>query len=210
MVMVHGDDNGLVVPPRVAPVQGVIIPIWRNDEEKRGVLEAATRVEKELREKIRVKLDAREQYSPGWKFNEWELKGAPIRIEIGPKDVAKNQVVIVRRDLRKKDFTPQAGLADKVYGLLDEIQANLLATSKKFAEEHSFTVDSYDEFKKMMEAESGFLSSHWCGAGACEAKIKEETKATARIIPLDRPKEEGRCVACGQPSQGRVIFAKAY
>ena len=223
MVMVHGDDNGLVVPPRIAPIQVVVVPIWRKDDEKVAVLEATGRLQKEIGEKVRVKVDAREQYSPGWKFNEWELKGVPIRVEIGPKDVAKNQVVIVRRDLpspaeagyakagtKKKDFVPQAGLAERVTALLDEIQANLLATSKKFTEEHSFVVDSYDEFKKQMEAESGFLYSHWCGAATCEVKIKEDTKATARCIPLDAKKESGKCIVCGADSEQRVIFAKAY
>jgi prolyl-tRNA synthetase len=211
LVMVHGDDNGLMLPPRVAPIQVVIVPIWRNEDEKRGVMEAVTRLEKDLQTaSVRIKLDAREQYSPGWKFNEWELKGVPVRIEVGPKDVAKNQAVAVRRDLKKKDFVPQAGLKDRVVTLLGEIQAGLLATSKRFTEEHTFDVDTYDEFKKQMEAESGFLSSHWCGDGACEAKVKEDAKATARNIPLDCPKEDGRCIVCGKPSRMRVIFAKAY
>jgi prolyl-tRNA synthetase len=210
MVMVHGDDNGLVVPPRVAPIQVVIVPIWRKDDEKVAVLEATTRLQKEIGERARVKVDAREQYSPGWKFNEYELKGVPVRIEVGPKDVAKNQAVIVRRDTKTKDFVPQAGMAERVAALLDEIQAGLLAASKKATEEHSFVVDSYDEFKKMIEAESGFLYSHWCGAAACEAKIKEDTKATARCIPLDGKKEKGKCLVCGADSEQRVIFAKAY
>ncbi len=210
MIMVHGDDNGLAVPPRIAPIQVVIVPIWRKDDEKHAVLDVAGRLEKELGEKARVKLDAREQYSPGWKFNEWELKGVPVRIEVGPRDVAKNQAVVVRRDLRTKDFAPQAGIAERVFGLLDQMQKDMLAASLKFTQEHTSVVDSYDEFKQKAEADAGYLLSHWCGSGACEAKIKEETKATARNIPLDAKKEAGKCIVCGADSEVRVIFAKAY
>ncbi|WP_456405656.1 proline--tRNA ligase [Caldithrix abyssi] len=210
LIMTHGDDNGVVIPPRVAQRQIVIVPIWRGEEEKKQVLDYADAVKKELTKEFTVILDDREQYKPGYKFAEWELQGIPLRLEIGPRDVAKNGLVMVRRDLLKKEFIAREGVLQTVRATLDLMQKEMLERARKFQEDNTHQVDDYDQFKKTIEEEGGFINSHWCGSAECEAKIKEDTKATIRNIPFDRKAEKGKCIICGKESEGRVIFAKAY
>jgi prolyl-tRNA synthetase len=210
IIMVHGDDQGLKLPPKLALIQAVIVPIWRNEQEKETVLAALGPIEAELRPQVRLEVDAREEYTPGWKFNEWEMKGVPLRIEIGPRDVEKGQVVLARRDTGQKTFVPQEGLAQRVPDLLDEIQVTLFAQAKAFLEEHSFALEDYDEFKAIFEGEGGFVWAYWCGSAECEAAIKEETKATIRCIPFDQDGGEGRCIYCGGEAKEKAVFAKAY
>ncbi|GAK57310.1 prolyl-tRNA synthetase [Candidatus Vecturithrix granuli] len=212
LVMVHGDDKGLRLPPKLAPHQVVIVPIYYSDEEKQLVLRKTDELVAQLRPEIRVKVDDRDNYKPGWKFNEWEMKGVPLRIEIGPRDVAENQVMVARRDKGPKEKQKIAfdGLKAAVQTLLDEIQQSLFDEALKFREENSYKVNTYDEFKDALENQLGFLYAHWCGNEACEQAIQEETKATIRCIPLNQEQEDGTCVYCGKPSHGRVPFAKAY
>ncbi len=220
IIMVHGDDQGLILPPRLAPHQLVIVPIFKTDEEKASVLETAQRLRKELvAAGIRVKMDEREGMSPGFKFNDWEMRGVPLRMELGPKDVAKGTVVLARRDRPGKEgksFVPQEGIAAAAVAMLDEIQKALYERALAFREANTAEPANYDEFKTAVE--KGFAFSWWCGGAECEAKIKEETKATMRCIPLDQTLGTGRsaaggtgkCVYCGQPAKERAIFAKAY
>ncbi len=219
IIMVHGDDQGLILPPRLAPHQVVIVPIYRSDEERATVFENAQRLRKECIDAgIRVKMDEREGMSPGFKFNDWEMRGVPLRIELGPKDVAKNSVVLARRDRPGKEgksFVPQAGIASAVIQMLDEIQSALFERAFKFRNANTIEPRNYDEFKQAVE--KGFAYSFWCGSGQCEGKIKDETKATMRCIPLDQtlggtmPAEgAGKCIYCGSPAQERAVFARAY
>ena len=212
LIMVHGDDKGLRLPPKLAPHQVVIVPIYYSDEEKQLVLQKTEELVAHLKPEIRVKVDDRDNYKPGWKFNEWEMKGVPLRIEIGPRDVAENHVVIARRDKGPKDKQKIGfdGLKASVQGILDDIQQSLFNEALKFREEHSPRVNSYDEFKEVLENQLGFLYAHWCGNEACEQAIQEETRATIRCIPINQEQENGTCVYCGKPSHGRVPFAKAY
>ncbi len=210
LIMTHGDDNGVVIPPKVAQKQIVIVPIWRGEEEKRQVLDYANNIKTELQKEFRVILDDREQYKPGYKFNEWELQGIPIRLEIGPKDVAKNGMVMVRRDILKKEFINNNNVLNTVKQTLDLMQKEMLEKARKFQQENTFEVDDYDQFKNIIENEGGFIKSHWCGNPDCEAQVKTDTKATIRNIPFDREQEKGKCIVCGKESPGRVIFAKAY
>ena len=214
IIMVHGDDQGLILPPRLAPFQVVLVPIWKTDEEKAQVMECARRVRGELvGAGVRVKMDEREGMSPGFKFNDWEMRGVPLRIEIGPKDVAKGSVVLARRDKPGKEgktFAEQQGLAATVTAALVEIQKALYDRAMAFCEANTRAVGNYDEFKKA--AEKGFALAYWCGDAKCEQKIKEETKATMRCIPLDQPKLTlpALCVTCGRPAKEVAVFAKAY
>jgi prolyl-tRNA synthetase len=212
IIMVHGDDQGLILPPRLAPFQLVIVPIFKTDEEKASVLENAHRLRKELADaSIRVKMDEREGMSPGFKFNDWEMRGVPLRLELGPKDVAKASVVLARRDRpgrEGKAFVAQQGIAAAVARLLEEIQQALYDRALAFRKTNTVDAIEYGEFKAAVE--KGFALSWWCGASDCEAKIKEETKATMRCIPLDQPAGSGRCVYCGLPATEKAIFAKAY
>ena len=209
LIMTHSDDNGLVVPPKLAPTQIVIVPIWKNDEQRAAVLEAGAKIKTAL-PGLAVELDARDSVTPGWKFNEHEVKGVPVRIEIGPRDLAEAKVVVVRRDTCAKSPMPMSEIAGAVPKLLDDIQAGLFARAKKLRDDNSFPVDDYEDFKAKIEEPGGFLYCHWCGGGDCEKKVAEETKATVRNIPLDAPAEDGTCIACGRPSAHRVPFAKAY
>src|SRR5215472_9614006 len=196
VIMTHGDDSGLVLPPHVAPHQVVIVPIPRGNW-KETVLPKAEAIASDLRAKgVRVKLDADEENSPGWKFAEWELRGVPLRLEIGPKDIEKAQVFSARRDTRVKAPIPLADLATRVPALLEEIQANLLARAKAFRDEHTTEVSTWEEFKAAMEGRPGFVIASWCGTADCEAQIKAETQATLRNIPLGSPRAEGQCVKC--------------
>ena len=209
-IMVHGDDNGLILPPRIAPYQVVIVPIPRGNWQE-TVLPKAREIKQALEARgIRVTLDDRDSYSPGWKFAEWELRGAPVRIEIGPKDIEKSAVMVARRDTRQKDSLAMDGLADAIAGRLDEIQKALFDRALKFRDEHTTRVSSYDEFKAAMEGRPGFVIAGWCGSADCEARIKADTQATLRNIPFGGAKVTGVCVKCGQPSSGEAWFAKAY
>jgi prolyl-tRNA synthetase len=199
VIMTHGDDSGLVLPPNVAPYQVVIVPIGR-DNWRETVLPKAQEIQRELQTAgIRVTLDEREE-RPGWKFAEWELRGVPLRLEIGPKDIEKSAVLIARRDTREKQSLPMADLARQLRGLLDEIQQNLLQR-----------VATYDEFKQVMEGRPGFVIAPWCGAADCEAQIKTDTQATIRNMPLNPPEPSGRCIRCDAPAQhAEAWFAKSY
>jgi prolyl-tRNA synthetase len=217
LVMAHSDDKGLVLPPRLASTHVVIVPIWNDEDEKAKVLDVVDKLKARLgfvsvtaKESIGIKVDDREQYKPGWKFNEWELLGVPIRIEIGPKDVENSSVVIARRDTGTKQTLPAQATEDEVSDLLIEIQKSLFDKAKEFREKNTFNIDDYNSLKKIMDNEEGFVNAHWCGSGECEAKVKEETKATIRCIPFEKDKESGKCVVCKRDSEGRVIFAKAY
>jgi prolyl-tRNA synthetase len=210
VIMTHGDDSGLILPPRVAPYQVVIVPIQRGNWQE-TVLPTAREIQAQLvAQGVRVMLDDRDAYTPGWKFAEWEMRGVPLRLEIGPKDIEKSQVVLARRDTREKLFTAMDGLAGVVVGLLDAIQRALFDRAVTFREEHTTRAATYDEFKALMEGRPGYVIAGWCGSGDCEAQIKAETQATLRNIPFGAEKAAGTCVKCGQPAAGEAWFAKAY
>jgi prolyl-tRNA synthetase len=211
VVMVHGDDGGLILPPRIAPYQVVMVPIPRGNW-RETVLPHARRIRDELVGRgIRVFIDDRESQTPGWKFNEWELRGVPLRLEIGPKDIEKSQVVLARRDTREKSSTPMDGLAAHVETVLAAIQQALYQRALSFRETHTSSTDSYDEFKEIMSGRPGFVVSPWCGSASCEAAIKTETQATIRNIPFDSPPATGRkCLKCDGPAITVAWFAKAY
>jgi len=218
MIMVHGDDQGLVLPPRLAPIQAVIVPIYKNDAEKSKVMEVANRIFKELKAaKIRIKMDERDNVSSGFKFNDWEMRGVPVRVEIGPKDVDKESVALARRDKPGRDpltrasgkiFVPQLDLASTVSGLLIEIQDALLKRATEFRDANIHEPKDYEELKKVVV--DSWALSFWCESAECEAKVKEDTKATTRNIPLNQPQQEGICIVCGKPSKRKVYFARAY
>lgn len=210
VILVHGDDRGLKLPPRVAPIQVVIVPIWRKDEERELVEAAVDRVRDLLRPVARVFVDRRDDKTPGWKYNEWEMKGVPLRLEIGPRDVAQESVMVVRRDTREKQPVPINELASRVPLLLDEIQANLLVVATQMLTENTVRVATYDELKERAESNAGFSLAYWCGSEECEARIKAETKATIRCIPFDQPEDPGHCILCGAESDTQVVFARAY
>ncbi len=210
VIMTHGDDHGLILPPRVAPYQVVIVPISRGNWQE-TVLPRAQQLQRELAAAgVRVKLDDTEANTPGWKFAEWEMRGVPLRLEIGPKDIEKSQVLLARRDTREKLPTPMGNLAATVTQLLDEIQQSLYQRALRFREEHTQRVTSYDEFKQVMEGRPGFVLAGWCGSADCEAQIKAETQATVRNIPFSSDGVPGTCVKCGSPSNVEAWFAKAY
>jgi len=210
LVMAHSDDQGLVLPPRLAPIHVAIVPIYKSDGERTAVLELATKIRDGLSADLAVELDDREQYSPGWKFNEWELKGVPLRIEIGPRDVASGQVVFVRRDTGEKSFVPVDQVTAAVPEALDAIQQGLFDKALAFREANTHDVEAYDEFRERLEAEGGFYRANWCGSTEEELRVQEETKATIRCIPLDGSEPTGPCFLTGQEAAARVIFAKAY
>ncbi len=211
LIMTHSDDNGLVLPPNLAPDQVVIVPIYRNEEQFEAVSQVATNLLQSLRSKnIRVKFDDRDTHKPGWKFNEYELKGVPLRIAIGPKDVEKGTVELARRDTLEKSFVAQDDVASKVEELLAEIQSNLFTKAFDFREANTTSVDSYEEFKKVLEEKGGFILAHWDGTPETEERIKNETKATIRCLPLTENEAAGSCMVTGKPSKQRVLFAKAY
>ena len=212
LIMVHGDDQGLVLPPRLAPIQAVIVPIFKTPEEKAKVMEVADRIFKELKAAgIRLKMDDRDNVSSGFKFNDWEMRGVPVRIEVGPKDVVKGSVALARRDRPGKEgksFVPQTGLDSTVSLLLSEIQDSLLKRATEFRDANIHDPKDYDELKKVVQ--DGWAFSYWCESRECETKVKEDAKATTRNIPFDQPAEEGTCIVCGKPSKRKVYFAKAY
>ena len=212
IIMVHGDDQGLVMPPKLAPIQAVIVPIYKTDEEKAGVLEAARKLNNELvGAGVRVKLDEREGQSAGWKFNDWEMRGVPVRVELGPKDVAKQAAVLARRDKPGREGKVSAPLADMpatIEKLLADIQQSLHDKALGFRKSNTHDAKNVEELKRAVE--TGFALASWCGSGDCEAKIKEETRATMRCIPLEQEGAAGDCVACGKPAKDRAIFGRAY
>ncbi|MBN11063.1 MAG: proline--tRNA ligase [Flavobacteriaceae bacterium] len=211
LIMTHSDDKGLVLPPNLAPLQVVIVPIYKGDGQKNEVLNHAKKLYEDLNAAgIRVNLDDRDTHTPGYKFNDYELKGVPIRLGIGPKDIEKGTVELARRDNLTKSFIPQDDLASHVKNLLSEIQSNLFDRALAFRDSHITVCDSYTDFKKVLDSKRGFISAHWDGTEETEMKIKQETKATIRCIPIDTEKEEGKCIYSGNPSSQRVLFAKAY
>lgn len=214
LIMTHGDETGLVLPPRVAPIQVVIVPIFKQDT-KDTVVGKARDLASQLKPFARIHIDDRENYSPGWKFNQWEMKGVPLRLEIGPKDIEKNQCVLVRRDNREKEFIPLDELETKLPALLDTIQKNMLERARTYRDENTHTVSNFEEFSNVIESKRGFIRANWCGDGECELKIKDATKATIRCIPLNDDNSittltEGTCIHCNAPAKHEVLFARSY
>ena len=211
IIMVHGDDAGLILPPRLAPYQVVVVPIWRKDTEKTAVIETVERVQKMLKGRVRVKVDLSEN-TPGWKFNEWELRGVPVRMEIGPRDVQNNSVVLVRRDNRVKEPVPLEALETRLPALLEEVQKALFQRAAEFRANNTYYTDSYEEFKEIITEKRGFVRVKWAEDSAAELAIKEETKATLRAIPFDQPEGgvQGKCFYTGKPATCEAIFARAY
>ena len=211
IIMVHGDNAGLILPPRLAPYQVVIVPIWRKDAEKAVVIETVERIEKMLKAKVRLKVDLSEN-TPGWKFNEWELRGVPVRMEIGPRDVQNDSVILVRRDNRAKEPVTIGALEARLPELLEEIQQALLQRAKTFLAQNTHYTDSYEEFKQIIAEKRGFVRVKWAEESAAELAIKEETKATLRVIPFDQPEGgvQGKCIYTGKPATCEAIFARAY
>ena len=215
LIMAHGDDKGLILPPHIAPYQVVIVPIWKSDTEKSQINELVTRLTTGLKaEQIRCHYDNREQETPGWKFNQYEMKGVPIRLEVGPKDVAKNQIVLVRRDptddesTGRKQFIPVDNAPAIIKNLLEEIQTNLFKRALAFQENNTFDAENYDQFKELIEKGS-FVRAFWAGDSSDEARIQEETKSTIRVIPFEQ-KKRGTCFYTGKPADTSVVFARAY
>ncbi len=212
VIMVHGDDQGLILPPKVAPFQVVFVPIWRKETEKADVFASIGRLEHALQSAgVRTKVDWSENTTPGFKFNEWELRGVPLRIEVGPRDVREGKAVLVRRDTRAKEAVSQDMLVERVQDLLKDIQQGLYDRAVRFRAENTHWANTYDEFKQLIE-NRGFIEAWWCGDAACETQVKNDTKATTRCIPLDQSKHPGpgTCLVCGKPAGQWVIFARAY
>ena len=211
IIMLHGDDRGLVIPPRIAPIQVVIVPIYYKEGDTAAIAEKAAQVSDQLRKAgLTVHVDSREQYTPGWKFNEWELKGVPLRVEIGPKDLEKRQVTIARRDNSKKTMVPEDTIVQEVTRILEDIQKNLYARAKTALDGSISTVMGYDEFKRVLDQRGGFIRSCWCGVTECEDGIRTESGATIRTIPLQPENTFSGCVRCGKPATKVVYFARAY
>lgn len=211
LIMTHSDDEGLVLPPRLAPIQVVIIPIFRKDEEKTLVMEHAETIKKKMLAKnISVKLDTRDHLSPGFKYADHELKGVPVRIAIGPRDIQNGTVEVARRDTKEKQVMSVVDIDNKVEHLLEAIQNNIYQKALDYRDEHITHVSTWEEFKEVLETKGGFISAHWDGSSETEIKIKEETKATIRCIPLDNKSEDGKCIYSGKVSNQRVLFARAY
>ena len=212
LIMVHGDDKGLIIPPKVAPIQVVIVPIFKEkdaDNVKSKANDIAYELEKSC---IRIHVDDREEYTSGWKFNEWEIKGVPLRINVGPKDIEKNQAEFVRRDTKEKSLVKRAKLTEDVISILDQIQNNLLFRAKKLLEENLTKTTSYDTLKSILEKKGGFILTGWCGDQKCENRIKEETGADIRVIPFEGQQESKStvCVYCHRAAKKMAIFARAY
>lgn len=211
LIMTHSDDKGLVIPPRLAPIQVVFVPIYKGEEELKKISLRMHEFKTQLQQMgISVKVDDSDKHKPGWKFAEYELKGVPVRIAIGPRDMENNTVEIARRDTGEKQLVPQDNLVHKIKNLLDDIQQNLFNKAKKFRDEKITRVDNYEDFKKVLDEKGGFIAAHWDGTTETEDKIKNETKATIRCIPLEAVNENGKCIITGKPSDKRVLFARAY
>lgn len=210
LIMAHSDDNGLVLPPKLAPIQVAIVPIYKKPEQLEAISEKANQIKKNLEARgISVKYDDRTTYKPGWKFNEYEFKGVPVRLAIGPRDLESGTVEVARRDTLEKETYQMTDIEAKIEHLLEKIQNNLFDKARAFRDENTTKVDTWDEFKAQIE-KGGFVLAHWDGTTETELSIKEETKATIRTIPLNNKQEEGKCIYTGKPSKERVVFAKAY
>lgn len=211
LIMTHSDDSGLVLPPMVAPIQVIIVPIYRTDEEQEQTIAAGKKICEELKNVgIRAKLDDKDTQKPGWKFAEYELKGVPLRIAVGPRDLANHSVELARRDLAEKSLVPMEGLTERISTLLGEIQSSLFNKAKQRLIDNTRNADDYETFKTLLDGPGGFISAHWDGTPETEEAIKAETKATIRCIPLDAKEEAGVCIYSGKPSSKRVLFARAY
>lgn len=211
LIMAHSDDNGLILPPKLAPIHVVIVPIHKNEEELAKINEKAETIKKLLTAKgLSVKYDNRDTHKPGWKFAEYELKGIPVRLAIGPRDLQNNSVELVRRDTLEKKVVPVEGIDTLITDLLDEIQQNMYQKALQFRDQNTIPVNTWEEFKEVIASKGGFVSAHWDGTPETEEKIKDETKATIRCIPLNNMLEEGKCIYSGRPSIQRVLFATAY
>lgn len=211
LIMTHSDDNGLVLPPRIAGTKAVIVPIWRKDEEMVAVVDAAEKIAAELRPLIGpVHVDKRDNMRPGWKYAEWERKGVPLRMEIGPRDLNDEQVMLAARHDRKKQPVKFVDLADAVPRELERIQQDLYNAAKKRLEDATCELNTWEEFTRLYEGDGGFSLCHWCGDGECEQTIQDKTKVTIRNIPFQRDETPGECIHCGKKSIGRVLFAQAY
>jgi prolyl-tRNA synthetase len=208
--MMHSDDKGLVLPPRLAPLQVVVVPIWKSDDEMERLRNRIGELTAEWESRFSFKIDDREQYRPGWKFNEWERRGVPLRVELGPRELERGEVVLVRRDTAEKITLKQEGLADQILRLLDQMQSDLYNRAKSFRDENTHDEDDYRAFEKRIENPGGFFWVHWCGDGGCEARFQETSKATIRLIPFESGGGEGRCIVCSKPSAGRVLVSKSY
>lgn len=220
LIMAHSDDSGLIIPPKLAPTEVVVVPIWRSDDERRAIFDYLEEIKRRLDGHLRYHVDDRDSFKPGWKYAEWELKGVPVRLEVGPRDLERGGAMVVRRDNRKKQQVSLDDLVTSVRSTLDEMQRDLFQRALDFRTAHTQFVDDYEEFKTLMEQEAGFAWGHWCGGAACEKRAAEETKATIRIVPfdssdqietIDAPEAEpGKCILCGEDSPRRVLWAKAY
>lgn len=211
VVMAHGDRKGLVLPPRIAPLCVVVVPIYKTDDEKGKILQVAESIKKDLEEEgITTKVDDRDSVTPGFKFNDWELRGVPIRLELGPRDLGAKQTVVVRRDTGQKEPAGLDGIAQRIAPLLDEMQSSIREIATKFREDNTREAKDYGEFKEIMDSVGGFVWADWCGDPECELSVKSDTKATIRVIPLDGPEPEGNCLRCGRKAEERAVFAKAY
>lgn len=211
LIMTHSDDNGLVLPPNLAPHQVVMVPIYRSDEQREAVVEKLKEIQASLRKVgVRVHLDNRDTHKPGWKFNEYELKGVPLRIAMGPRDLENGTVELARRDTLEKEFLQQSDLESKVVHLLEQIQMNLYNKALDFREENTHRADTWEEFESVIKEKGGFVYAHWDGTPETEERIKELTKATIRCIPIESKEEKGSCILTGAPSNKRVVFARAY
>jgi prolyl-tRNA synthetase len=211
LIMSHSDDNGLVLPPKLAPIQVVIVPVFKNAEQLAEVSAKAVPLKKALEAQgISVKYDDRDTHKPGWKFAEYEFKGVPVRITIGPRDIEQGTVEVARRDTLEKETFQLTDIENKIIHLLSQIQKNLYDRALDFRENNSFRVDTWEEFKNVLDTKGGFIYAHWDGTAETEEKIKEETKATIRVIPFNNTKENGKCVYSGRPSTQRVVFARSY
>ncbi|WP_028668800.1 proline--tRNA ligase [Runella zeae] len=211
LVMAHSDDAGLILPPKLAPIQVVIVPIYRNDEQLAQISDKVKEIMGELRKKgISVKFDDSDANKPGWKFAEYELRGVPVRLAMGARDLENGTVEVARRDTKEKNTVALEGIVAYIEELLTDIQQNIYKRALAFRESNTYKVDDYEEFKRMLDEKGGFILAHWDGTSETEEKIKEETKATIRCIPFDAPREEGKCILTGKPSSQRVLFARAY
>jgi prolyl-tRNA synthetase len=211
LIMAHSDDDGLILPPKLAPIHVVIVPIFRTDEELTKITEKVEELTAPLRRQgFTVKFDKRDTHKPGFKFAEWELKGVPVRIAIGPRDIENGTVEVARRDTKEKQVMKMDEVSLKIPQLLDDIQVSIYQRALKFRNEHITKAETYDEFKTVLDGKAGFVAAHWDGTSETEAAIKEETKATIRCIPLDAKEEHGKCIYSGKPSTRRVLFARAY
>ena len=211
LLMVHSDDEGLVIPPKLAPIHVVLVPIYRKEEERETVVKRIYEIADMLKAVgVKVKVDDRDTYKPGYKFAEWEQKGIPVRLALGPRDLEQNSIELARRDLKTKEVVPIEGLEIRIQALLEDIQASLFNKAKLFLETRTYRVDTWEAFVDVLENKQGFALAHWDGSGETEAKIKEMTKGTIRCIPLDNPTETGACILTGAPSTQRVLFAKSY